>query len=63
MLQTGNKQTFPKRLLVDMAHIMNHAVSTMETATQQKEKKIEERLGSVEDKIDRRLCEVKTRQK
>ena len=41
---------------------MNQAVSRIETATQQQGKKIEERLGSVEDKIDRRLCEVETRQ-
>ena len=45
-----------------MAHTVNQAVSKMETATQQQGKKIEERLGSVEDKIDRRLCEEKTRQ-
>ena len=47
MLQTGNKQTFPNRLLVDMVHIMNHAVSTMETATQQKEKRLRNGLEAL----------------
>ena len=62
LLQAHNNQTFFDRLHADIAHTMNQAVSRMETATQQQGKKIEERLGSVEDKIDRRLCEVETRQ-
>ena len=62
LLQAHNNQTFFDCLHADMAHTMNQAVSRMETATQQQGKKIEERLGSVEDKIDRRLCEAETRQ-
>ena len=62
LLQAHNNQTFFDSLHADMAYTMNQAVSRMETATQQQGKKIEERLGSVEDKIDRRLCEVETRQ-
>ena len=62
LLQAHNNQTFFDRLHADIAHTMNQAVSRIETATQQQGKKIEERLGSVEDKIDRRLCEIETRQ-
>ena len=62
LLQAHNNQTSFDCLHADMAHTVNQAVSRMETASQQQGKKIEEGLGSIEDKIDRRLCEVETRQ-
>ena len=50
------------RLHTDMAHTLNQAVLRIENASQQQGRKIEERLRSVEDKIDRRLYELEVRQ-
>ena len=62
MLQAQNNQIFLDRHPVNMAHTMNQAVSRIETAATQQVRNIEEQDRSVEDKIDRRLCEVETRQ-
>ena len=50
------------RLHTDMAHTLNQAVLRIENASQQQGRKIEERLRSVEDKIDRPLYELEVGQ-
>ena len=50
------------RLHADMAHTLNKAVLRAENTNQQQGRKVEERLRSVEDKIDRRLYELEVRQ-
>ena len=50
------------RLYADKAHTLNRAVSRMENANQRQGRKIEGRLRSVEDKIDRRLHGLNVRQ-
>ena len=50
------------RLIADMAHTLNQAVFRMENTNQRQGTKIEERLRSVEDKIDHRLYKLEVRQ-
>ena len=61
--RVGTKQpSVPGHLHADTSQALNQAVFRMETANVQHGRKIEERLRNVEDKIDRRLYKLETRQ-